>query len=120
MSDVCSSDLAVEDEDLALGAAFAQVVIGTAVAEAELEHRPRKVPHQPDCQVEAVALRPQAPQDAFQPAQRAACTWRSWAVVCSRRCASTRMTSTPISGKSMIMRKNRSAVILRVTSSEIG
>src|SRR3546814_8062247 len=100
--------VAVEDEELGLGAAFAQGVMGTAVAEAELEHRPRKVPHQPDCQVEAVALRPQAPQDAFQPAQRAACTWRSWAVVCSRRCASTRMTSTPISGKSMIMRDRKS------------
>src|SRR3546814_5276856 len=85
---------AVEDEDLALGAAFAQVVIGTAVAEAELEHRPRKVPHQPDCQVDAVALRPQAPQDAFQPAQRAAFTWRIWAVVCSMPCSSTRIDPT--------------------------
>src|SRR5690606_21402493 len=108
--------LALEDEDFALRAPLAQVIVGAPVAEAELEDHPRQVRHQGHRQIEAIALCLQTAQGAFQTTHRAACAKRSCAVVCSRRCARTLMISTPISGKSISIRKNRSAVILRATS----
>ena len=51
------------------------------------------------------------------PVPAAACASRSRPVVTSRRCASSRMISTAISGNSLISRKNRSLVIASVVSS---
>ena len=66
--------LALENEDLAIGAGFSEVVVRTAVAEAELEHGSGQIVDEADRMVEAVALRLQAAQKTVQSAQRAAWT----------------------------------------------
>ena len=66
--------LALEYEDLAVGAGFAEMVVRTAIAEAELEDRAGQIAHEADRPVEAVALRLEAPKKTVQTAQRAACT----------------------------------------------
>ena len=53
--------LALEDEDLALRERFAQVIVGPAVAEAELEDRAGQIPDHLGRQVQAGALRLEAP-----------------------------------------------------------
>src|SRR3546814_13791122 len=110
-------DRAIEDIDLAIGAGLPEVVVRAAVAEAELEDGAGQVAHEPHRKAETVALCLQAPQGAVEPAHRAACARRSWAVVCHRRCTSTRMTSTPTTGKSINLRKKRSVLLFRIHSS---
>ena len=102
-------DAPVEYKDLALGEEAAQVVVRTPVAEAELEHRAGHIGDQPGAQREAVALSAEAADETVKPTHEplarprypalsllsASCSWR---VVTSRRCASTRMISTEISG----------------------
>jgi hypothetical protein len=62
------SELAIEYVNLALGHDLAQVIIGAAVAEAELEHRPGHIPDQLGRTIEAGALRPHAANEAIEAA----------------------------------------------------
>ena len=59
-------DLALEHEDLALSQQLAQVVIGAAVAQTELEHGPRQSADLRGCMAEARALGLQAPDEAVE------------------------------------------------------
>ena len=69
-------DLAVEDHDLPFGTEAAQVVVGAAVAQAQLEHRARHAAHQSHGVVEAGALRLQPADDAVQAAHGAGAPMR--------------------------------------------
>ena len=66
MQSGCAVDLALEHEDLALRQQLAQVVIGAAVAQTELEHRPRHPADLRGGMAEARALGLQAPDEAVE------------------------------------------------------
>jgi hypothetical protein len=59
-------DLALEHEDLALWQQLTQVVIGTAIAQTELEHRPRHPADLRSRMAEARALGLQTPNEAVE------------------------------------------------------
>src|SRR5690606_936703 len=61
-------DLALEYEDLALGQQLAQVVVGAAVAQTELEHRAGQGVDHRSREAETRALRLQAPDEAVETA----------------------------------------------------
>ena len=63
-------DLALEDKDLALRTAFAQVVVGATVTQAEFEDRPGQPGDQVDGMFEAAALGLQAADKAVETAHR--------------------------------------------------
>ena len=67
-SGVLANLTANEGDDVPVGQSFAQMVIGTAVAEPELDHRPFRQFHVPADHVEYVALRRQAANEAFEAA----------------------------------------------------
>jgi len=58
--------LPVEDEDLARAEALAQMVVGASVAEPELEDRPLGHVARPRGEIDAGALRFQAPDEAVE------------------------------------------------------
>src|SRR3546814_13753434 len=97
-------DLAIEDIDLAIGAVLPEVVVRAAVTEAELEDRAGQVAHEPHRKAATVALVLHAPQGAVEPAHPAASASRRCALVRPRRCASTRITPSPSSASSMLLR----------------
>src|SRR5205807_5083047 len=129
-------DGAFADIDLAPGEQRAQVVVGAAVAEAEFEHHPVESADQPGGMVEAGALRLEPADEAVEPAHDPAYwaavapaapapsrSWRtsdravrSWLLVESRRCASSRMIDTAIVGNSRTMRMNGSLEMRSATT----
>lgn len=64
-------DLAVEDVNLAAGKQRAQMVVGAAIAQAELQYRAGHVLDQARGRIEAFALRHHPPNEAIEPAHAA-------------------------------------------------
>ena len=82
------------------------MIVGPAVSEAELQHRPGDRLNQGDGEIQAGALGLQPADKRIQSAQLALIAARSLQVVFSSRRASSRMISTAISGNSVIILKN--------------
>src|SRR6266403_5317125 len=124
------SHMAIEDMDVAAGQALAQVVVAAPVAQPELHHRAGTAEGLGRGPIQADAQGHQPGDRAVEPAgwgrihcRLAAASlsshWRSNSLVVSTRCASTRMTSTAMVGKSLTMRKNSSLVIFNVVVGEV-
>ena len=63
------SDAAVENEYIALGEKFTQMIIGTTVSETEFKDRTRNISDQLFCKIQAVTLRRHPADKGIQPAQ---------------------------------------------------
>jgi len=103
--------LALEDVDVAAGKEIAQMVVGAAVAQADFEDRARQGVDLGLQEIQAVALRLHARDETVEAAHcvdQAALLFavasRSFLLVSSTRCASSRMISMAIVGNSPTMR----------------
>src|SRR5690606_36487273 len=109
--------VSIEDVDRALRQKLAQMVVGAAVAETELERRTGQVGDELRGAVEAGALRLEAPYGAVETAHvvRDSASRSRWFVL-SSRFASSRMVAIAICGNSVTIRMNSSLAMRSATT----